>query len=162
MHADDIRILYDYHFAANRKLWNMAIVPLSEAQFLQPLEYSVGSIRNQVVHLMDIEEGWFDGLRLNVSGRAPFKNPENWPTREKIRADWDVVEANIRAYLESLTDEECNSPFEPKPDSLRKWQIMLHVLNHATDHRAQTLAMLHSLGVTTFPQDMIFHFWGGL
>ena len=163
MHADDIRILYGYHFAANRKLWDVCVVPLSDEQFLHPLAYSIGSIRNQVVHMMDIEEGWFDGLRTNnADGRAPFKNPEDWPTREKIRADWDTVEAKIRAYLIDLTDDDCNAPFGADPNALRKWQIMMHVLNHATDHRAQTLAMLHSLGAPTFAQDMIYHFWGKL
>jgi len=161
MHADDIRILYGYHFAANRKLWETGIVPLTDAQFLQPLDYSIGSIRNQVVHLMDIEEGWFDGLRTDMPERGPFKNPNDWPTREKIRADWDIVEAKIRDYVEALTDEECNLPFGA-PDGMRKWQVMLHVLNHATDHRAQTLAMLHQMGAKTFAQDMVFHFWGVL
>ncbi len=160
MHANDIRILYGYHFAANRKLWDVSVVPLTDEQFLQPLDYSIGSIRNQVVHLMDIEEGWFDGLRTNTPSRAAFKNPDDWATREKIRADWDSVETKIRAYLDDLTDEECNQPFGADPDALRKWQIMLHVLNHATDHRAQTLAMLHSLAAPTFAQDMIYHFWG--
>ncbi len=159
MHAEDIRILYGYHFVANRKLWDTSIVPLTDEQFLQPLDYSIGSIRNQVVHLMDIEEGWFGGLREPAAGRAPFKNPEAWPTREKIRADWDVVEADIRTYLAGLTDEECNQPFA---EGMRKWQVMMHVLNHATDHRAQTLAMLHSLGAPTFAQDMVYHFWGKL
>lgn len=161
MHADDIRILYGYHFRANRKLWDVCIVPLTDEQFLQPLNYSVGSIRNQVVHLLDIEEGWFGGLRNPGAGRAPFRNPEDWPAREKIRADWDGVEADIRAYLDGLTDDECNAPFD-EPDGMRKWQVMLHVLNHATDHRAQTLAMLHGMGAATFAQDMVYHFWSRL
>lgn len=161
MHAEDMRILYGYHFAANHKLWNESIMPLTDAQFLQPLDYSVGSIRNQVVHLMDIEEGWFGGLRLGAN-RGPFINPEDWPTRGLIREHWDIVEADIHAYLDTLPDEECNQPLEPESGSLLKWQVMLHVLNHATDHRAQILAMLHSMNAKTFPQDMVYHFWGVL
>jgi uncharacterized damage-inducible protein DinB len=160
MHANDIRILYDYHFAINRKVWEAAIVPLSEEKFLQPLGYSVGSIRNQMVHLMDIEEGWFGGLRSGVPGRGAFKNPQDWATREQIRAHWDTVEADMKVYLQHLTDEVCNQPFEQKSESIKNWQVMMHVLNHATDHRGQILAMLHSLGAQTFAQDMIFHFWG--
>jgi uncharacterized damage-inducible protein DinB len=162
MHADDIRILYDYHFAANRKLWDVCIVPLSNEQFLQPLDYSVGSIRNQMVHMMDIEEGWFEGLITDRDGRDPFKNPEGWTTREHIRADWDTVEGRIKAYIAALTDEECSRPLGNDPNAMRKWQVMLHVLNHATDHRAQTLAMLHGMGAPTFAQDMVYRFWGVL
>ena len=161
MNADSIRTLYEYHFAANRKLWDTSIVPLSDEQFRQPLDYSIGSIHNQVVHLMDVEEAWFCDLR-NITDHTPF-TPEDWPTREVIRAQWDKVEANLRAYLDALTDEECNRLLEDESGyTLPKWQIMIHVLNHATDHRAQILAMLHTMGAPTFPQDMIFHYWGGL
>ncbi len=164
MHADDIRILYGYHFAANRKLWDDCIVPLTDQQFVQPLDYSAGSIRNQVVHLMDVEEGWFNGLQATVPEPPKFKEPEDWPTREVIRAHWETVEATIQIYLDNLTDEECAADFtdDDDPTPLKKWQVMVHVLNHATDHRAQTLSMLHRLGAPTFAQDMVFHFWGRL
>ncbi|MBK6794482.1 MAG: hypothetical protein IPG80_18510 [Anaerolineales bacterium] len=36
------------------------------------------------------------------------------------------------------------------------WQVLLHVVNHATDHRAQLLRALHDLGVDTKSQDYIF------
>ena len=74
----------------------------------------------------------------------------------------ELPHSPMRAYLADLTDEVCNASFDWTSDSLRKWQIMMHVLNHATDHRAQTLAMLHSLGAPTFAQDMVFYFWGAL
>ena len=40
----------------------------------------------------------------------------------------------------------------------RRWQLLLHVANHATDHRAQILAALHEhFGLTTPEQDMILY-----
>lgn len=35
-------------------------------------------------------------------------------------------------------------------------QMLLHVINHGTDHRAQLLKMLNEQGIETFPQDYIF------
>ena len=162
MNADNIRTLYGYHFAANRKLWDTCIVPLTDEQFVQSLEYSRGSIRNQVVHLMHVEMGWFTNLSPNLSQPEDFRDAEEWPTRESIRQQWDSVEAKIRAYLADLTDEICQQTIEDEGRTLFKWQVMLHVINHATDHRAQILAMLHTLGGQTFAQDMVFYFWDDL
>jgi uncharacterized damage-inducible protein DinB len=47
---------------------------------------------------------------------------------------------------------------EPEEDRvLRVWQVLLHVANHGTDHRAQLLRQLHDLGIETTSQDYIFY-----
>ena len=39
-----------------------------------------------------------------------------------------------------------------------RWEILLHVANHATDHRSQILAVLHQyFHVKTVEQDMILY-----
>jgi uncharacterized damage-inducible protein DinB len=111
MHAKDIQILYGYHFEANRKLWNDCIMPLSDEQFVQPLDYSIGSIRNQMVHLMDVEGGWFKGLRIESDSPPTFLNPEDWQTRVQIRTHWDIVEQTIQTYIDNLTDDICQQAF---------------------------------------------------
>ncbi|HBY98528.1 MAG TPA: hypothetical protein DEP84_32055 [Chloroflexi bacterium] len=37
------------------------------------------------------------------------------------------------------------------------WQVLLHVANHSTDHRAQLLQLLNDLGAKTPSQDYIFY-----
>lgn len=63
MNADDFRHLYEYHFTINRKIWDRCIVPLTDEQFKEKVPYSVGSVRNQVVHMLNIDDRWFCGLR---------------------------------------------------------------------------------------------------
>jgi uncharacterized damage-inducible protein DinB len=153
MNADAFRHLYAYHFTINRKIWDECIVPLTDDQFTQKVDYSVGSVRNQVVHLLNIDDRWFSGLRgVPIPG---FLNPVYYRQRAKIRAKWDEVEANMRAYLAALTDERLfDQPFLAiDNDPIRLWQVLVHVANHGTDHRAQLLSILHHLGVKTFPQD---------
>jgi uncharacterized damage-inducible protein DinB len=154
MNADDIRLYYDYHFALNRRLWDESVMTLTDEQFTRQIDYSVGSVRNQVVHLMNIDDRWFSGLRgEEVPG---FANPVYYPGRAKIREQWDSVETRMREYLAKLTDDQVNAMFD---EDLKVWQVLLHVLNHGTDHRAQTLSILHSLGAPTFPQDYVIHLW---
>jgi uncharacterized damage-inducible protein DinB len=161
MNADAFRQFYNYHFAMNRFVWNSYIVPLSQEQFTQPVAYSVGSVRNQVVHLMNVDEGWFSGLR-GVQG-PEWRNPNNFDDRDAIRAEWDGVEQVMRAYLADLRDDMLfTKPLEGEDKDLILWQVLLHVANHGTDHRAQILRVLHDLGVETTAQDYGFYLYDQL
>jgi len=155
--ADDFRRLYDYHFYVNRQLWDQGIAPLTAEQFRQPVAYSVGSVRNQVVHMMNMEERWFCGLR--GAALPGILNPVYFGTAAKVRARWDAIEADMRATLAALTDETVRRPFD---DRLAVWEVLWHVLNHGTDHRAQTMMALAALGATTFPQDYALYRLGKL
>ncbi|MEO8611365.1 MAG: DinB family protein [Chloroflexota bacterium] len=156
MNADAIRNMYDYHFTINHKIWEQCIVPLTEEQFTQTIHYSVGSARNQVVHMMNIDDRWFSGLR--GEDVPDFIDPTQFHKREVIRAQWDAVELRMRDYLSALTDDMLTTlPFyEPDQDMTQLWQILMHVIIHGADHRAQLLSLLNQLGVKTFPQDYYF------
>ena len=47
-------------------------------------------------------------------------------------------------------------------EGLSVWQVLLHVANHGTDHRAQILRVLKDMGVETTSQDFIFHVYEDL
>ena len=163
MNADAFRHFYNYHFAENRKVWEQ-VASLTFEQFAQPVGYSRGSVREQVVHLFDAEEMWFSELR-GAQPLEPLPETTEADDREVIRAHWDKVEQNIRAYLADLQDDMLFSkPIkEPEEDQvLFAWQVLLHVANHATDHRAQLLRVLHDLGVNTKSQDYIFYVYENL
>ena len=112
MNADAFRHFYDYHFAENRKIWDTYITPLSQEQFLQPSTYSVGSVRNQIVHLMTVDNNWFSELRGIEYSK--WLNFDDLNDRSSIRAQWDIVEQNIRAYLASLRDDMLSQNPFPK------------------------------------------------
>jgi uncharacterized damage-inducible protein DinB len=59
-----------------------------------------------------------------------------------------------------LFDKPIKEPDEDK--DLMLWQVLIHVVNHGTDHRAQILRLLHDLGVKTTSQDYIFYAYGNL
>jgi uncharacterized damage-inducible protein DinB len=65
----------------------------------------------------------------------------------------------MRDELADLRDDMLDQkPFaEGEDKDLVQWQVLLHVVNHGTDHRAQTLRLLNDLGVKTVSQDYIFY-----
>jgi uncharacterized damage-inducible protein DinB len=157
MNADAFRHFYEYHFSENRHIWDDYVAPLSYEQFTQAVDYSRGSARDQVVHLMSTDEAWFSGLR-GVQPPEPFERAES-DDRGLIRSHWDSVEKNMRDYLANLRDDMLpEKPFaEGEDKDLLLWQVLLHVANHGTDHRARLLRLLHDLGVKTTSQDYIFY-----
>jgi uncharacterized damage-inducible protein DinB len=165
MNADAFRHFYDYHFAENRKIWDRYVSQLSPEQFTQPGGYSHGSVRDQIVHIMNVDEGWFTELR---GGEFPEPFPSStssadYDDREAIRERWDRVEQRMREYLAGLRDDMLfDKPIkDPEEDrNLTVWQVLLHVGNHGTDHRAQLLRLLNDLGVETSYQDYMFYVYG--
>lgn len=158
MNAEAFRHFYNYHFAENRKILEN-VTALTFEQFNQKVDYSRGSVREQLVHLFDAEEMWFSELR-DAQPADPLPDTVEIDDRDAIRAFLDTVEKNSRAYLAELTDDMLfTKPIkEPEDDQiLFVWQVLLHVANHATDHRAQLLRALHDLGVDTKSQDYIFY-----
>lgn len=157
MNADAFRHFYQYHFSENRKLWDEYISVLTPEQFLCVDEYSKGSIRNQAAHLINVDDAWFKGLQGNNDGTS--LQTEEIDDRIQLRACWDIVEKNMQIYLEKLRDEMLfEKPFEEGEDkNLFLWQVLLHVVNHGTDHRAQILRSLNNLGYKTTSQDYIFY-----
>jgi len=160
MNANAFRHFYNYHFSENRKVWSH-VTSLSYEQFTRAVDYSHGSVRDQILHLIDAEQMWFSELRdAQPLESLPATNSDD---RDVIQAYWDNVEQKIRAYLAELQDDMLFSKPIKEPDDdkdLIVWQVLLHVANHATDHRAQLLRVLHDLGVETTYQDYIFYVYG--
>jgi uncharacterized damage-inducible protein DinB len=151
MNAEDFRSLYEFHITRNHEIWN-CVTALSTDQFKQEINYSIGSIRNQCVHLLNVDERWFSGF---YGDEVPgWYDAREYKSFEGVREKWDQVENYMRAYLKKLTDEKLQGEFMP---GVKCWQILYHVLNHGTDHRAQILAGLDSLGAPTFAQDYFFY-----
>lgn len=157
MNADAFRHFYEYHFTLNRMIWDQYITQLSVEQFTQPMGYSHASVRDQLAHLMDVDDVWFSELR----GVEPLDPPATTvgDDRAIMRAHWDRIEQNVRDYLAALRDDMLFDTPIQEPDEDRDlivWQVLLHVVNHGTDHRAQLLRFLNELGIETTSQDYIF------
>jgi uncharacterized damage-inducible protein DinB len=108
-----------------------------------------------------VDNSWFSGLR-DIEPQEPIIHPGD--DRNTIRERWDAVEQDMRGYLANLRDDMLpRKPFpEGEDKDLLLWQVLLHVVNHGTDHRAQILRLLNDMGVRTGPQDYIFYVYDHL
>jgi uncharacterized damage-inducible protein DinB len=73
---------------------------LSHEQFLQAINYSHGSVRDQIIHLINVDDLWFSELTGNEP--SELLPPSGVDNRAIIRALWDEVELSMRVYLADL------------------------------------------------------------
>lgn len=163
---DAVRSLYAYQDAQYARMWD-SIAALDDAQFVQHVPYSIGSLRNHVVHLASVEQRWL--ARVSGTPLPERLDYADYPTRDAARAVWDAAQQRVHASLDRLTADDLKRPLTytirrvDPPRTLETtsavWQILLHVVNHGTDHRAQILRILHDFGGPTFEQDYMIYLW---
>ena len=154
MKIADFQKLFDYMYWANCQMWH-CIVEMDDTQRTTDLHYSIGSVQAQLIHMVSIENLWINYL---WHGEVEFLTENLLPTLGHIREEWDALEDEIRDYLTTLTDADLDRVIHPPflnlpPLTLR--DILLQLVNHATDHRAQILAGVHRLGGQTIAQDYL-------
>lgn len=161
MKTNEIRTIFDYNFWAFERVWE-CICQISEEQFIQPIDYSTGSIRNIVAHIMSANRNWMG--RLQDAEMSPRLVYEDFISLPQTKAKWDELRQEFQNYLDSLTEDQLEETvnWELPARGLRsdnpRSELLLHLANHATDHRAQILAILHQhFHVQTVEQDMIFY-----
>ena len=164
MTPEAIRKIYDYSYWAFERVWN-CICQLTDEQFTQELGYSWGPIRNHVIHMISSHRRWVN--RLNGEEILPHLNFKDYSSLTVVKAKWDEAKAEFlefiysldQAYLDEVVRYEIAS--RGVVSSSQRWEVLLHLTNHSTDHRSQILAMLHQqFGIQTVEQDMIFFLWG--
>ncbi len=161
MNPKAIQSLFTYHYWASERMWH-GVMQLTETQFIQPIEYSSGAIRNHIVHLMNSTRRWMKRLqRTAVPAHIPS---DAFPTPRAAKSTWDELRTETMDYIHTLTQDHLEEivAWEIPGRGLRhrnpRWEILLHVINHATDHRAQVLTLLnHLFHLETLEQDFLFY-----
>ena len=162
MNVDVIRTKFAYHYGRFREIWE-SIETLTDAQFVQEIPYSLGSVRNHMVHVIDDDKSWI--AFLEQKERPTLLKPEDFPTRATVRAIYDKTESYTLNFVQNLDEMLLNKtyhwhpPVVPTPQRIIGWQVLHHMVNHGTDHRAQILRALHDLGAPTFDQDLMAYLW---
>ncbi len=161
MRPNEIRIVYGYGYWAFERVWE-CVTQITDEQFVQEIGYSRGSIRHQVVHIMSATQRWI--IRLKQETMQPHLDFEDFNTRSAAKAKWNELRAETMAYINSLSEADLDAVVQWELPARRLsaenacWEILLHVANHATDHRTQILAMLNQhFGIDTPEQDMLFY-----
>jgi uncharacterized damage-inducible protein DinB len=160
MNKNDILALYRYNAWANAKIINAAS-QVTDEQFTASASFPHKGLRGTLFHALFAEHIW--RLRWEGASLIGWPKEEDYPTFEFMRIRWQEEEKKMAAFLENVSDERLNSPLEyknTKGESMRDeslWMVMVHVVNHGTQHRAEAAAILTELGHSPGDVDLILY-----
>jgi len=160
MNRDAALLMIDYHISRNLMLWE-AIEQLGDASFGTDADYSLGNIRNHMVHLSFVDDAWLQGL--HEKREKDFVWPDfsvlatQYPTIALAKAHHQRIADRLRASVAGWSDADLQ--VRPAGMNEQRWQVLMHLMTHGVDHRAQVLRVIHDCGGKTFPQDLIMYLW---
>jgi uncharacterized damage-inducible protein DinB len=159
MNAQDARTHIRYSGWASRKLLE-AVTNLTPEERTRPMGVSHESLQRTLAHIYFADNIWYS---RTIDPSVPVPNPNELPSVETLAADWRNLQNNWEVWTSSLTDHDLDRIVQYKqrdgtPFETPVWQIVLHVVNHATLHRGQVMAMLRQLGTKPPATDLIFYY----
>lgn len=146
MRMAEMRTLVDYMYWANHRLLDHA-ARLTPGQFTAAAP-TTRDLRATLVHELDVEWSW----RLKIQGRDDEDEgelrPEQFADVAAVRARWAVDEAEMRAWLGTLTDADLDEPIGPSINGHRllRFHYLMHILTHAAQQQADAATILSQHG----------------
>jgi uncharacterized damage-inducible protein DinB len=158
--VETLRTHLRYTEWASRRLVRSA-ASLTEEELHRDFKHSDKSVLGTLVHIFAADRIWIQRVKgTPISGFIdPVKDfqmtvlENEWPA---IHQQWQELAAGLsdgavehRIQYRDLKGNSYETPL---------WQIILHVVNHATHHRGQVSAMIRAMGHTPPPVDLIFYY----
>jgi uncharacterized damage-inducible protein DinB len=148
---EDLRTLLDFHYWARDRMLD-AVEPLTPEQFTRDLGSSFRSVRDTVAHIYAAE--WIWHMRWRGTSPTALLPADQFPDVATIRRTWAEHERSVRALLIEFAELGEAGVARVMPYTLLSgvssaspfWQMLQHVVNHASYHRGQVTTMLRQLG----------------
>jgi len=145
---------------ASRKVLAAALA-LPPEDRTKPMSVSHESIANTLAHIYCGDAIWFSRI---ADPDYPVQPHDALPSLDFVIEEWPRLQAKWEAWANVVTDSDLarQVPFKSRfvgNAGLPAWQIVVHVVNHATLHRGQIVSMLRQLGMKPPATDILFYYY---
>jgi len=161
MNLQDLQTMLAYHYWARDRMLG-AVEALTPEQYTRDLGSSFKSIRETVTHIYAAEWAWYS--RWQGTSPTALLPADRFADLAALRQAWTEHEGKMRAFVNGLGEQDVARVIEFKLLSGQAgasplWQMLQHVVNHASYHRGQVTTMLRQLGAQPAkPMDMIAYY----
>lgn len=159
-------------YAYNSEMMNRVIDrsrKLSFEQFTSEVVSGQPSIRDTLVHIADAQVchvSWWSGSTTRDQSFGRQFPAANYADVAAVLAFWKSVENETSAFVHSLiSDADLNRTYTRDNEDGQSskgfsgervlWEMMLHVVNHGTQHRSEVAVMLTALGHSPGDLDLL-------
>lgn len=159
MHLDNnfLRMHLDYSaWATRRVLDSLRTLPQEELQ--RDCGNSHGGILETLLHIFYADRIWLS--RTTNNPRPTLFDPgETW-TLDALSEAWPRLHEQWREWAAGVADARAALRYRNlagEPHSVEIWEMVFHVVNHATYHRGQITTMLRQCGQKPISTDFHVH-----
>lgn len=143
--TDTLTTLLQHHHWANLRLMERC-APLTDEQLDATMSGAFGSIRDTLQHIVTAEQSYFS----RISTGQPLRRPADAPplTLAEMTESLRTTGSGLIGWAPRIrADETVRVDWEGAPRDVPKTIILTQVINHATEHRAQIMAIMTQLGI---------------
>lgn len=149
-----LRKLVAYNEWANGKILG-AIDGMTPAELARPVDAYFGSLARNLQHVLAAQRIWL----ARWKGEPPPKLDA--PIAEPWQQAYAATHAEFRAFVEPLGDADCDRVVQytdtrGNPYALPLSQLITHVVNHGSAHRAETGMLLERIGRSPGDMDFVY------
>ncbi len=157
--ADVLRTHLDYSAWASGRLLTVAAA-LSNEELNHDWKTADHSILGTLVHIFGADRVWLARLHGNST---PIFTTGRDHDLAVLQTEWPALHDSWKVWATALTDDQtvleiAYRDFRGRSWKQPVWQIILHVVNHATHHRGQVSGFLRALGHAPPPLDLSFYY----
>ena len=143
--SDTLTTLFSHNLWANLRLLEWC-AELSDEQLDATISGAYGSILDTLQHIVTAEQSYFS----RISTGQPHRHPANAASLTMAEM-MDAVHISGAGLVEWASTVQPNDvvqvDWNGTPRDVPKMIILTQVINHATEHRAQIMAIMTELGV---------------
>lgn len=151
MNADEIRFLYAYDRWATQRVLD-ALESVDDEVWRSPDTVGERGLGAILVHHLGASIRWRLSFQTEGdAGNMPHPEREPLPTVSELSRRWSQEWAATDEWLTGLSDGFVNHVHDGVP----VWQMLVHVVNHGTQHRSEAAAVLTGQGHSPGDLDLI-------
>ena len=162
MELELIRGIWGYHWWGNRKLFDEATA-LGEETATKEIgkQFSFPTLKGMLAHIYGADQIWL--ARWKGESPTKFYGDSDFASLGDLRTKWDALEAEQQAFVTALGTEDLKRTLDykatdGKPYAQPLWQLLHHVVNHATHHRSEIATMVTMIKGSPASTDMVLFY----
>jgi len=131
---------------------------LSPEQLKSPIRPDFYSTFGLLVHMMAAERIWLS--RCKGNSPRTLINESDIPSLDALESAWVPLRAEMLEFVSSVTDtKQVLTYYTTRGVEYQDilWHLILHVVNHGTEHRSQAALYMAMLGIDLGGLDLIVY-----
>ena len=149
--------LIGYHIRSNDRILETAAA-LSDDELRRHANLDYDSAIETLLHMLIVDWSWRE---FCIGNDDDDSYPDGWPfpDLETISSFWSEEHARLLSYVGSVDTAALAEPLtwdaEDRPVSQPRWAILVHVVNHGTQHRSELARYLTECGHSPGDMDLL-------